>query len=284
VVADDRYEILVRILDKLCAEAPARLGIYHPDKSNEDALIRARSRAYLHLFLKVKFGLLDFHVREAQITDGSFDGGLDAYHLDDEGKFIYCLQAKVRANARNFSDKEIGANDLIKVQLKRILKGEKKDLAGGRYNAGIKKFQASIRKIANIGQYEYRVVILGNARSLHKEQLKKLCDDFPVEDLDHSRVYEELVFPVVNGIYFNKPDLTIDIRLNNVRRDKDRVDYSVKAENQQANVLLLFVPTVEVGRILHTYKNSILRFNPRSFLELRDNPVNQDIRDSIIQQ
>lgn len=45
---------------------------------------------------------------------------------------------------------------------------------------------------------------------------------------------------------------------------------------------MLFVPTQEIGRIMHTYKNTILKFNPRSFLELDKNPVNADIKESII--
>ena len=32
---------------------------------------------------------------------------------------------------------------------------------------------------------------------------------------------------------------------------------------------------------MHTYKNSILKFNPRSFLELKNNPVNKEIEASI---
>ena len=281
--AEHRYVTLTRILDTLCAEAPARLSIYHPLKGNSDALIQARSRAYLHLYLKVKFGLIDFDQREPQITDGQYDGGIDAYHIDYEDKLVYCLQAKFRATAANFLEKQVGATDLIKVQLKRILKGETRDLAGGRYNNRIRNFQKQLQKIRDIGRYDYRVIILGNVRSLHQEQLKRLCDDFPVENLDHRAIYEDLVFPVVNGIYFNRPDLTIDINLTNVRREKHHVDYAVKAQKQVANVLLLFVPTEELGRILYTYKNSILRFNPRSFLELRDNPVNKDIHDSIVQ-
>jgi hypothetical protein len=59
------------------------------------------------------------------------------------------------------------------------------------------------------------------------------------------------------------------------------LDYDVKTKQQKANIKLLFVPTREIGRILHTYKNSILTFNPRSFLELDKNPVNQDIAASI---
>jgi hypothetical protein len=49
----------------------------------------------------------------------------------------------------------------------------------------------------------------------------------------------------------------------------------------QTEVKLLFVPTEEIGRILYQYRNSILKYNPRSFLEFQNNPVNKAIRDSI---
>jgi hypothetical protein len=49
----------------------------------------------------------------------------------------------------------------------------------------------------------------------------------------------------------------------------------------QTEVKLLFVPTEEIGRILYQYRNSILKYNPRSFLEFQNNPVNIAIRDSI---
>ena len=32
---------------------------------------------------------------------------------------------------------------------------------------------------------------------------------------------------------------------------------------------------------MHTYKNSVLKYNPRSFLELAKNPVNEEIETSI---
>jgi hypothetical protein len=46
----------------------------------------------------------------------------------------------------------------------------------------------------------------------------------------------------------------------------------------------LFVPTLEIAKTFHKYKNSILRFNPRSYLELEGAKVNQAIRNTVLKQ
>ncbi len=278
-----KYQTLTNILDALCREATEKRTIYYPKAGAEQQLIQARSRAYLHLFLKVKFGLLDFEEREKQITDGPHDGGIDAFHIESDEKIIYCLQSKFRANAENFRLNQVSADDLVKIELSQVLKGNATDVYGSHYNKAIRGFQKKIRNIPDIGRYEYKIVLLGNSKKLHKDQLRRLCDGFMIEQYDHTRIYSELVFPVVNGVYFNRPDLTIKLNLTNVRAGKEHLNYSVKAEGQNADVMLLFVPTIEIGRVLHTYRNSILRFNPRSYLELHNNPVNRGIHDSIVQ-
>lgn len=276
------YATLVNILDALCGEAPENMRIYWPKAGVEQQRVQARSRAYLHLFLKVKFGLLNFCERQAQITDGPHDGGIDAFHIESEEKRIYILQSKFRANADSFRQSQVSADELIKIEASRVTNGYSTGLDDVPYNKHIRAFQDKIKKLADIGRYEYKVVLLGNTKKLHKEQLRKLCDGFEVDEYDHARIYKELVFPVVNGVYFNRPDLTIRLNLSNVRAGKEHLNYTVKAEGQTADVMLLFVPTSEIGRVLHTYRNSILRFNPRSYLELNNNPVNRDIYESIV--
>src|SRR5260370_19326643 len=86
--------------------------------------------------------------------------------------------------------------------------------------------------------------------------------------------------PVINGNYSTETNLTIEIKLANLKGDT-HLDYEVRTESLRPNVKLLFVPTREIGRIMHTYKSSILKFNPRSFLELSKNIVNQDIETSV---
>ncbi len=80
---DHQYETLVKILDRLRHEAPDSYKSYKPGKDDEEGLIKARSLSFIHLLLKVKFGITDFLVRHQHITDETQDGGLDAYFIDD---------------------------------------------------------------------------------------------------------------------------------------------------------------------------------------------------------
>lgn len=80
------YMTLCRVLDSLCKEAPLTDSIYHAPPGNQDAIVQARSRALLQLFLKARFGLVDFSQREQLVTDGSQDGGIDAYYIDRKAK------------------------------------------------------------------------------------------------------------------------------------------------------------------------------------------------------
>jgi hypothetical protein len=275
------YDTLCRVLDSLRAEAPAANAIYGPPAGNHDALIQARSRALLHLFLKARFGLLYFDDREALVTDGPHDGGIDAYYIDQKAKYIYVLQSKFRATAGNFVTTNMTASDLLRMDIRRIMKGEKRDDNNIPYNAQIiNGLQRAIRKLPDAGNYITQVVLLGNTKNLSEYQLKKLIDGYAVDQYSHDRAYQELLFPVINGTYFTDPNLTIEINLANLKRDT-HLDYDVKTECLRPNIKLFFVPTREIGRIMHTYKNSILKFNPRSFLELSNNTVNQDIEASI---
>jgi hypothetical protein len=274
------YKTLCNVLDSLRSEAPAAASIYLPPKGNHDALIQARSRALLHLYLKARFGLGSFTSREQFVTDGPFDGGIDAFYIDEKAKRIHILQAKFRADAQNFSQKAMTAGELLKMDVARILKGKKEDEQGNKYNDQItKNLQKVIRNIPDIARYDIKVVLLGNTKNFSTNDLKKLVDGFEVDQFSHDRTYSDLLFPVVNGTYFSEPDLTIEINLTN--SGQTHLDYDVKARGQNTNIKLLFVPTREIGRIMHTYKNSVLKYNPRSFLELSSNPVNQDIEASV---
>lgn len=279
--SDRLFDTLIRVLDSLRNEAPTALSIYHPPPGNGDAIIQARSRALLHLFLKARFGLVDFKERETFVTDGKFDGGIDAFYIDRKAKFIYVLQSKFRATSRNFISSNMTADDLLKMDVQRILKGDKKDEQGNEYNEQIRKsLQKAIQQLPDAASYTRQVVLLGNSKRFSPSQLKKLVEGYEVDQFPHERIYKELLYPVVNGTYFTDPNLTIEIRLENLKGDT-HLDYGVKAHSLRANIKLLFVPTIEMGRIMSTYRNSILKFNPRSFLELEGNPVNQQIEASI---
>jgi hypothetical protein len=274
------YETLCRVLDALRGEAPSTDPIYNPPPGNGEALIQARSRALLHLFLKARFGLVRFADRESFVTDGPYDGGIDAYYIDQRNKRIYLLQSKFRATAGNFVSNNMTASDLLKMEVSRILKGEKRDENNMPYNDRIKGLQKAIQKLTDAASYATHVVLLGNTKKFSPLQLKKLIEGYIPDQFPHDRAYGELLFPVINGTYFTDPHLTIEINLANPKGDT-HLEYDVKVASLKPNVKLLFVPTREIGRIMLTYKNSILKFNPRSFLELERNPVNQQIEASI---
>lgn len=254
---------------------------YHAVPGNETALIQARSRALLHLFLKARFGLIDFSERERFVTDVPQDGGIDAYYIDQKAKKIYVLQSKFRANAGNLVSTNMSADDLLKIDVSRILKGEKRDVKGTLYNERIiKGLQKDIQKLPDAGSYTQQVVLLGNTKNFPPSHLNRLVEGYVVDQFPHERLFQELLFPVINGTYFTDPNLTIEINLANLNGDT-HLDYDVKSNFTKANIKLVFVPTREVGRIMSVYRNSILKFNPRSFLELKNNPVNKDIESSI---
>ena len=274
------YKTLCNVLDSLRNEAPAKLTIYHPPQTSLDGVIQARSRALLHLYLKARFGLVSFADRETFVTDGPLDGGIDAFYIDKNTRRIHILQAKFRASAKNFSGTAMTASELLKMDVARILKGQQKDEQGNSYNAKITKgLQRAIQKLPDLARYDHKVVLLGNTKKFSASDLKKLVEGYEVDQFPHDRIFSDLLFPVVNGTYFSEPDLTIEINLANA--GQTHLDYDVKAHDQKTNIKLLFVPTREIGRIMHTYKNSVLQYNPRSFLELSSNPVNKDIEASI---
>lgn len=275
------YETLVRVLDSLRSEAPPKDAVYHPPKGNHDAVIQARSRALLHLFLKARFGLTSHAARESFVTDGKYDGGIDAYYIDRSHKKVYLLQSKFRANAKNFATVHMTPSDLLKMDVARIMQGETASEAGNLYNPQIKRMQSDIRKIPDRGSYEHRVVLLGNSEVLTPGELKKLVEGYPVDQFPHQKIFKELMLPVVHGTYFTDPELTIEINLDSLNSKNASLDYDVSATGVDANINVFFAPTKEIGRIMSTYRNSILAFNPRSFLELTKNRVNKEIEASL---
>ncbi|TOO19281.1 AIPR family protein, partial [Vibrio parahaemolyticus] len=52
-------------------------------------------------------------------------------------------------------------------------------------------------------------------------------------------------------------------------------------EYKDCDITVVFVPTSEIGRVLYTYRNSILKYNPRCYLEMKANTVNNEIYSTI---
>ena len=275
-----RYEILTNILDKIIKEAPDRYSrLYEKDRTNEQQYNASLSRAFIHLFLKVRFDLLDFDDREHYITDGSNDGGIDGYYIDKNSKSVYLFQSKFRLNERNFKEKEISMHELLSMQINRILDGEKADEKGNLYNGKIQQLQREVSEIEDLPRYTYKVIIFANLKDVSSLELQRLTGGYKVELIDNSKCYSDFVFPILSGTYYSKSDLIIQIDLSN--KIANKISYTVDTTIGQCDITVLFVPTLEIGKFMSKYKNSILRYNPRSYLGFKAQDVNRQIAETI---
>jgi hypothetical protein len=277
-----KYDTLLKILDQIRAEGAASgFSSYEPSSIDLDLINQARSRAYIHLFIKVKFGVLNFRERETYITDGAQDGGIDGYFIDRESKTVFFLQSKFRTTERNFETKRVTLDEIASMDIARISSGHESDEAGIEYNGKIKGLIRTIAAIEDIGRYKYRVVIIANLRGVSNTTLRNLIGGFSVEHFDAERCYAELVFPVLSGTYFQKEDLSIFLDLSN-KNAGAKISYEVSTTHGLCDITVLFVPTLEIAKIMHKYKNAILKHNPRSYLEFDGAIVNESIRDTIL--
>jgi hypothetical protein len=256
-----KYTTLVHILDQIRREAPSEYKRYHVLETDTDKLDQARSRTFIHLFLKVRFGLLDFKEREYFITDQSFDGGVDAYFINEENKRVYFIQSKFRTNKDNFQEKDISFDELLRMDVDRITEGKETDEDGNKYNGKIKQLQRDINNVSDIGRYSYEIIILANLKDCSPSQLRRMTGGFSATVFDCERTYNELVFPVVSGSYYNEKELCIRLNLSNTTLSSSRISYNVNTKFKSCDISIVFVSTSEIGNILYKYKNSILKMN-----------------------
>lgn len=277
-----KYDALINVLDQLRFEAPPENSRYYPLETDRTKVDQARSRAFIHLFLKVSFGLVDFADRERVVTDGKADGGIDAYFIDSASKTIYIIQSKFRSNNESFRNKKISLDELLSMDVARITEGEDSDENGTPYNGKIRQFQRELGEINDIGKFRYEIVILANLKETHANKLRKFTGDIGAcEVFDYERTFRDLLFPIIAGTYYNHEELRIHLNLNNKTTQGARVGYNVNTEFVECEISVLFVPTFEIATTLYKYKNSILKYNPRSYLELSNNAVNQEIARTI---
>ena len=237
-----------------------------------------------HLFLKVKFGLIDFSNGEKLITDDSGDAGIDAYYIDVEMKTIYFLQSKFRASEKNFESKEISFEELLSMDVDRIVDGKTNNENEIEYNGKVKQMVREISSIDDIGRYKYEVIILANLKETQQSKLKRLTGGFATIVYNFDRTYKELMYPVIVGTYYNLKELKLYLNLSNKTSSSARISYKVTTENGECEISVLFVPTLEIAKALYKYKNSVLKFNPRSYLELANNKVNREIARTITER
>ena len=276
-----KYEVLLRILDELRNEAPKEFKRYHPEDKDKEKVNQARARAYIHLFLKGRYGVCNFADRERHVTDDAYDGGIDAYYIDYENKEICFIQSKFRTNESNFKEKEIDLDELLNMDIGRIIDGETTDEDGNSYNSKILEMIREIRKIEDIARYNYKVVILANLKKYRDSDVRRFVGGFYIEIYNFEKCYRDLVFPLVAGCYFKPEEITINLSLDNKDGNEGRIGYTVNTELSDCKIIVTFVPLVEIGKILYKYQNAVLRYNPRCFLGLKNNVVNPKIEKTV---
>ena len=276
-----KYETLIKIIDELRNEAPEDFVRYHPKDNELEKLNHARSRAFIHLFLKGMYGLDKFQERENYITDDPQDGGVDAYYIDASLKEIIFIQSKFRTNETNFETKEISYDELLAMDVDRIIQGEEVDGNQIPYNSKIKIMQKKIQEIEDIARYRYKVIILANLKNTNDSYLRRLTGGLSSTIFDFEKCYNKLVFPIVSGCFFNADEIIIDLSLVNKEGNEGRIGYTVHTAMSDCKILVTYIPLIEIAKILYKYKNSVLKYNPRCFLGLKNNPVNPKIADTV---
>lgn len=278
-----KYQLLINTLDSLINESPVGSKKYYA--SNEDSINQARARALIHLYLRTTFGIIDFSEAERYITDGSGDGGLDAYFIDKDSTSIYLIQSKFRTKEENFEKKSIDGYELFKMELDKIVNGHLVDSKGNKFNGKVLELQRKIKEIGGvIGKYKYYLVFLGNVpANLEPSKLNKVsgsvCDYVYI--INGKETYNILLLPYLQSDFYNKREFILKIKIN--QNQSNRINYSVKINEQLININLSFIPTLEVAKMMRQYKNSILKYNPRCYIGLKDNKVNvnKQIQNSI---
>lgn len=283
---DQKYSIFINVLDSICKEAPPALSIYHYDAVDLQATQQARSRAYIHLFLKVNFGILEFKDREKLVTDKVGDGGIDGYYIDHDNRTTYFIQSKFRTTDDNFTARDITLRELLKMDITRILAGNDSNENGQNYSGKIISMRNQIAKIVNFAEWKIVIIVLANVKTLSNTELERvlgieLKDNCSAEVFNHARCYNELLFPLIRGEYHEAKSLILQLDLSGLSLNSARIKYPVKGIAVDCHITVLFVPTEEIAESFNKYKNALLRHNPRSFLDLRDNEYNRKIANTI---
>lgn len=278
-----KYAILTHILDECVREGKGvrqRSSLF--DDSTEERKNQARARAFIHLYLAATYGVVSFEDRELTITDGSHDGGIDAYHIDTENKVLDIIQSKFRVDSSNFESKNISPEEILSIDLDRILQGHRENADGQRYNGRILAFIEKLQKIPDIARYKTRVTILANVKAEQYALVERLFHGDETNIVNFDRCYGELVMPTIRGEQHYTSSMRLQIDLSN-KSHSSRLSAEIVTAHGPSEVTVVLVPTLEIARIMSRYKNSILRYNPRSYLEFRQQRTNEGIHQSIVE-
>lgn len=277
-----KYAILINILNEYVREGaglPRRKSFF--DTSTEEKANQARSRAFIHLYLAATYGVLNLEDREHTITDASYDGGIDAYFIDADRKVIDIIQSKFRIECNNFESKYISPEELLAIDLDRILAGHREDKNGHSYNGYIQAFIEKIQKIPDIARYQTKVTILANVKQEQYPLVERLFLGDQTNIINFERCYGELVLPTVRGEQHYSASMRLQVDLSN-KSGSSKLSAEIMTAHGPSEVTVVLVPTIEIARIMFRYKNSILRYNPRSYLEFKEQRTNEGIRSSIV--
>jgi len=85
----------------------------------------------------------------------------------------------------------------------------------------------------------------------------------------------------MSGTYFRASNLTVQLDLSH-KSAGAKTSYSVSTPSYECEITVLFVPILEIARAMHTYRNSSLEYNPRSYLDLEGKSVNDSIRETLL--
>lgn len=277
-----RYAVLTRILDEYVREGKKvkRRQSYF-DTSTEERQNQARARAFIHLYLAAQHGILGFEDREHTITDASYDGGIDGYFIDPDSKLIEVIQSKFRIGSSNFESKYITPEEIVAVDLDRVLSGSRVDSTGKEYNGYIQAFIEKVQKIPDIARYKTKVTILANVKPEQYGLVERLFQGDQVNIVDFERCYSDLVLPTIRGEQHYTSSMRLQIDLSN-KSNNSRLSAEVGTAHGPSQVTVILAPTLEIAQIMSRYKNSILRYNPRSYLEFKEQRTNDGIRESIV--
>lgn len=100
-------------------------------------------------------------------------------------------------------NKSIELEEINKMDIDRISRGERIDKNGVKYNDKIQRLIQNLSEIEQISRYDFNVIILANVSSVLADAMGKLLN-FPFEVYNYERAYEELVFPIVRELFIKQ--------------------------------------------------------------------------------
>ncbi len=77
--------------------------------------------------------------------------------------FIY-FNSKFRTNSQNFENKDISVDELMAMEIDRIVEGKIESEDGNTYNRKIQGFQKKLSDICDLPRYKYKIIILANLK------------------------------------------------------------------------------------------------------------------------